>query len=100
VRDLKESLFRDEEFTAWRQEFQNPLDALESLVDFKWTLTDQLREFEHLRDEGWARSLKGLIIRTKVRIAEVKRDLKAQGLGEDVDDLLADMREERREEVW
>lgn len=96
IDSLKESLFSDEKFRAYRDE-RDDIDVVLDLTEFKWVLTLQLRT-DSRQDEDWRNRITSLIIRTKSRTAEVKRSLRAEGRGEDMDDALADLRADRAED--
>lgn len=94
---LKNALFDDQKFTAWSDEFDDLLDAWVELMEFKWSITDQLRGNEVAKqlDDEWVRRATGLVVRVKARIAEVQRILRADGRHQEYLDLAVDMREAR-----
>jgi len=99
--ELKNALFEDELFEQFVAQFPRRMDALACLVEFKYSLTDQIRSqraLEHITQE-WERRITALVIRTKVRIAEVKRQIRADGDGDAMEDLLADLREDRDDDA-
>lgn len=95
--NLKDALYDNERFAQYRSE-RDDIDVVLDLTDFKWVLTDQLRAGFRNDDEAWVKSITGLIIRTKSRIAEVKRALRKAGRGEEMDDALFDLRQDRMED--
>jgi hypothetical protein len=95
--DIKESVFSDELFAEYRQG-RDDVDVVLDLTEFKYTLTSQLalnREAGD-RDIAWVRSVTSIVIRVKNRIAEVRRDVRAAGRGEEMSDALFELREEAK----
>jgi len=99
MEDIKAAVFNDEVFKEYRST-RNDVDVVCDLMEFKWTLTDQIAANEQYGDRGdlWKRSITSLVIRVKSRIAEVKRDVRADGKGEELDDALLDLREDRNDD--
>lgn len=94
--DIKEAVFDDEKLAQYRST-RDDVDVVLDLTEFKWSLTEQVRANAEFGDRGdeWKRAITSLIIRVKSRIAEVKRSLRAEGRGAEIDDALADLREDR-----
>ena len=96
--EIKEAIYNDESFKEYRST-RDDVDVVCDLTEFKWTLTDQIeanRDFG-TRPNEWVISITSIIIRVKSRIAEVKRDLRAEDRGDELDDALFDLREDRRD---
>lgn len=95
--NLKDALYDDEKFAEYRSE-RDDIDVVLDLTEFRWVLTDQLKAGTRADDETWVKSITGLIIRTKSRTAEVKRAVRKAGQGEEMDDALFDLRQDRAED--
>jgi len=91
----KTILFDDEAFEVFLCSHADLLDALATLIEFKYTLTDQLRNRKDPLVGDWQFRVTTLIIRAKARIRQVKGTLRLEGLGEEMQDLIDDLREER-----
>lgn len=88
-------LFDDEAFEDFLGSHENLLDALATLIEFKYTLTDQLANRREPLVGDWKFRITTLIIRVKARIRQVKGTLRIEGLGEEMQELVDDLREER-----
>ena len=94
--DIKEIVFDSEKLAEYRKD-RDDIDVVLDLMEFKWTLTSQIRannEFGDRTDE-WKRSITSLVIRVKSAIAEVRRDVRAAGRGKELDEAIDDLRDER-----
>ena len=98
---IVDSLFNDDLFAEFVEQFPDRLDALACLVELKYTLTDQIRSRRALEniEQDWERRITSLVIRTKTRIAEVKREVRTAGDGDKMEDMLADLREDRDDDA-
>lgn len=97
--DIKENLWDDEDFKGYVNH-TGELNALLDVMEFKWTLTDQIkiRRASGTITQDWERSITSIVIRCKTRIGELKRSLRAAGLADDMNDALDDLRQDREDD--
>lgn len=96
--DIKEAIFDNLAFERW-VESKGHDEALTSLLEFKWELTDQIKAHReagmYSDDPDWIMRITSLVIHVKRRIADVKRDIRLDKGQAYVLDLMDDIREGR-----
>lgn len=98
--ELKNALWDNEEFVSWVAK-RGDDDALRSLFEFKWSLTDQIRmrkdAEEWVQGGDWENRISRLVIRVNQRRTQLKNHIRSLRGDDYLYELIGDIREENED---